>query len=91
MYPVSFPFLVLERSFYCPLAPISLRIPWDRIEQGIGGATETAVDRVTKILQCVKVHLSNAPSVFFEHYSFGLAFASRLAFCFNTNQPVMLV
>jgi hypothetical protein len=34
------------------------------IEQGIGAAAETAVDLVTKFIQCVKVQLSNAPSLF---------------------------
>src|SRR5205807_1323823 len=36
----------------------------DGIEQGISGASETAVDLVTKFVQYVKVHLSNAPSLF---------------------------
>ena len=43
-----------------------------RIEQGIGCSLKTALDLVTKVLQYVKVHLSNAPTICLgEHYSFG--------------------
>ena len=43
-----------------------------RIEQGIGCSLKTAIDLVTKVLQYVKVHPSNAPTICLgEHYSFG--------------------
>ena len=46
-----------------------------RIEQRVCCSLKTPVDLVTKVVQCVKVHLGNAP-VFklVEHYSFGQSF-----------------
>jgi hypothetical protein len=68
-----------------------LATTWDKnyladLSEGIPTALKAAIDLLTKILQCVKVHLSNAPWVYFEHYSFGLAFASQLALLFQ-DQP----
>src|SRR5439155_17702438 len=57
----------------------------DGIEQGISGASETAVDLVTKFVQYVKVQLSNAPSLFLEHYSFGPVSARGWPFSLNSN------
>src|SRR6266702_1853261 len=51
-----------------------------RIEQGVSRSVKTLIDLVTKVVQYVKVHLSNAPfSKLLEHYSFGQSFAKRAA------------
>jgi hypothetical protein len=42
---------------------------------------EAAIDLVTKVLQYVKVHLSNAPTICLgEHYSFGPSSARGMVF-----------
>ena len=62
---------------------LGLRLGQQRIhgiEQGISCSLKTVVDLVTKLLQCVKVHLSNAPfSKVSEHYSLGHSFVKRTA------------
>src|SRR5712692_8386839 len=51
-----------------------------RIEQGVCRSLKTAVDLVTKALQCVKVHASNAPFLELQkHYSLGQSFANWTA------------
>jgi hypothetical protein len=50
------------------------------IEQSGCRPLKTLVDLVTKLVPCVKVHLSNAPfGKLPEHYSYGQAFAKRVA------------
>ena len=57
---------------------VRLRLGQQRIhaiEQGVSRSVKTAVDLLTKALQCVKVHLSNAPVCDLpEHYSLGQSF-----------------
>src|SRR5260370_20627491 len=70
-----------ERQFGKAVGP---RLRQERIggvEQRIGCSLKTVVDGVTKVLQCVKVHPSNAPTIRLgEHYSFGPSSARGMAF-----------
>src|SRR5437667_5653167 len=53
------------------------------VEQRIPTALKAAIHLLTQTIQCVKVHVSNAPcDDLLEHYSVRLASARGLSFCF---------